>query len=257
MPRRWSSTRSASRSVSSSSGAGTAARGFGIDVHSEPCRVEVDDKCASAHAHSIRRRCFQRASDVACGLCGALAKAERAREERARAERERMQRAVVEKELAAIRLRRGDVRKTELVPHGATHVEYRMIRDRAEKYVQAAHGSTLVVTKIEKLVNNELEEKFLTAKMDLMSGAAESNTHQLWHGSGKEGVDGIPKTGFRIPEWSDTNMFGRGVYFATDSSKSANELYTKGSKCIILCKPSTQQWSPSLNRQHSTLNPTP
>jgi len=35
------------------------------------------------------------------------------------------------------------------------------------------------VTKIEKLFNADLEDKFLTAKMELMSGAAESNTQQV------------------------------------------------------------------------------
>jgi hypothetical protein len=30
-------------------------------------------------------------------------------------------------------------------------------------------------------------------------------------------------------------MFGKGVYFATDSSKSAQEMYTKGSNCLLLC----------------------
>ena len=73
------------------------------------------------------------------------------------------------------------------------------------RYVQPVHGS-LVVTKIEKLVNDELEEKFLRAKMDLKSGALYPNMQQLWHGSGVQGVDGIPRSGFRIPDWSDSNM---------------------------------------------------
>ena len=30
-------------------------------------------------------------------------------------------------------------------------------------------------------------------------------------------------------------MYGRGIYFATDSSKSAQEIYTKGSKKLLLC----------------------
>ena len=58
---------------------------------------------------------------------------------------------------------------------------------------------------------------------------------QLFHGTGVEGLEGIPKHGFRVPEWSDGNMFGRGIYFAPDSSKSAQARYTKGSKALILC----------------------
>ena len=30
-------------------------------------------------------------------------------------------------------------------------------------------------------------------------------------------------------------MFGQGAYFATDASKSAQDIYTKGSSCLILC----------------------
>lgn len=60
-------------------------------------------------------------------------------------------------------------------------------------------------------------------------------TEQLFHGTSTAGVEGITANGFRLPDWSDGNMFGRGVYFATDSSKSANELYTKGSNSLLLC----------------------
>ncbi len=31
-------------------------------------------------------------------------------------------------------------------------------------------------------------------------------------------------------------MYGQGIYFATDSSKSAQEIYTKGSHKLLLCK---------------------
>lgn len=31
-------------------------------------------------------------------------------------------------------------------------------------------------------------------------------------------------------------MYGQGIYFATDSSKSARDIYTKGSNKLLLCK---------------------
>jgi len=71
--------------------------------------------------------------------------------------------------------------------------------------------------------------------MKLKSGAAECRMMELWHGTGEGGVEGIPRTGFRLPDWSEENMFGQGAYFATDSSKSAQEIYTKGTHCLILC----------------------
>ena len=80
-----------------------------------------------------------------------------------------------------------------------------------------------------------LEVMFIEAKKALQSGAADCNQQLLFHGTGTEGVEGIPKNGFRLPAWSEDNMFGQGVYFATDSSKSAQNLYTKGSNCLLLC----------------------
>eukprot|EP01018_Ginkgo_biloba_P039082 Gb_32246 [translate_table: standard] len=53
--------------------------------------------------------------------------------------------------------------------------------------------------------------------------------------SSRRGVCGITKDGFRLPAINKNNMFGRGCYFATDSSKSAQKIYTKGSNKLLLC----------------------
>ena len=55
-----------------------------------------------------------------------------------------------------------------------------------------------------------------------------------FHGTGDEGVVGITKDGFRLPK--DPGMYGAGIYFATDSSKSAQPIYTKGSNKLLVCK---------------------
>ena len=70
--------------------------------------------------------------------------------------------------------------------------------------------------------------------MELVDPA--KDPRELFHGTSVDGVKGICENGFRLPEWSDDNMFGQGAYFATDSSKSAQELYTKGSNRIMLCE---------------------
>ena len=91
--------------------------------------------------------------------------------------------------------------------------------------------------KIEKVFNRKLEEKFRAAKASkLCSTPRDCMPMQLFHGTGTAGVQGIPETGFRLPERNDKNMFGQGVYFATDSSKSAQDMYTKGSNCLLLCE---------------------
>jgi len=44
---------------------------------------------------------------------------------------------------------------------------------------------------------------------------------------------GITENGFRLP--AKGGMYGIGIYLASDSSKSAQELYTKGSNMLLLC----------------------
>ena len=103
------------------------------------------------------------------------------------------------------------------------------------RYVQYAHNNPMVVQRIEKLEHPSLEAKFHEVRRKLESGASDCSMMQLFHGTGTAGIEGITNNGFRLPERSENNMFGRGVYFATDSSKSANPLYTKGSNALLLC----------------------
>ena len=46
-------------------------------------------------------------------------------------------------------------------------------------------------------------------------------------------MEGISKNGFRLGK---DGMYGAGIYFATDSSKSSQNIYTKGSNKLLLCK---------------------
>ncbi|MCO5567021.1 hypothetical protein L7F22_020704 [Adiantum nelumboides] len=121
-----------------------------------------------------------------------------------------------------------------LQPAGETAAEYRMVQDRTEKFIQPTHKQLPVVTRIQKVINAKLELNFLQAKRDLTDVLAP--TQMLFHGTDDAGVTGITTTGFRLPSASKNNMFGVGCYFATDSSKSAQELYTKGSNKLLLCE---------------------
>jgi hypothetical protein len=38
-----------------------------------------------------------------------------------------------------------------------------------------------------------------------------------------------------VPQGQRGGMYGQGIYFATDSSKSAQTIYTKGSNKLLLC----------------------
>lgn len=119
---------------------------------------------------------------------------------------------------------------------GEDAAEYKMVLDRTEKYAQSGHGITMQVCRIEKVTNLGLEEKWLVAKQQLKHPFRSATPQMLFHGTSKNGVKGITENGFRLPEPSDSNMFGCGIYFATDSTKSAQELYTKGSNRLLLCK---------------------
>ena len=113
--------------------------------------------------------------------------------------------------------------------------EYQTVKDQVLKFIQPMHHWFPEVTKIEKITNIELETKFEEAK----SKAFGKFTAWKFHGTSDEGVKGITENGFKMPNPNplpyQRSMYGQGIYFATDSSKSAQEIYTKGSKKLLLC----------------------
>ena len=124
----------------------------------------------------------------------------------------------------------------ELRRQGGDVAEYLAVVDRVEKYAQADHQNPIQVLKIEKVFNRQIEERFRAARASkLRCTPTDCVSMQLFHGTNKAAIEGITKHGFQLPAWKDTNMFGTGIYFATDSTKSAQSMYTKGSKCLLLC----------------------
>ena len=51
-------------------------------------------------------------------------------------------------------------------------------------------------------------------------------------------VKKIAANGFQLPPPKDSNMYGQGIYFATDTTKSAQSMYTGGQETgqLLLCK---------------------
>ena len=205
----------------------------GIDPLHMLCTEIISDKCAEGH--TIQRRCFEAVLDVTCRTCDQIEKERRKKEERERKDLEERENAELERLINLERSKPPGLQKRDLQRHGSDAVEYLTVADRAERYAQGEHGGAIIVTRIEKLLNPELESAFLEAKKGLKSGAVNCNLQRLFHGTGAEGVEGIPRTGFRLPARSEDNMFGMAVYFATDSSKSFQSMYTKGSGCLLLC----------------------
>ena len=138
---------------------------------------------------------------------------------------------------------------------GPTAAEYQMVNDLVVKFVQPMHNWFPKVTRIEKVTNNALEKKFEEAKCMAFGDHIDTK----FHGTDDNGVRAIIKDGFRMPDQnpppSKRGMYGQGIYFATDSSKSAQKIYTKGSQKLLLCQvilgksKTVQQPDYNLNKQ--------
>jgi hypothetical protein len=107
--------------------------------------------------------------------------------------------------------------------------EYMSVCDRVTKYVLPMHNWYPNVTKVEKVQNLKLEIEYEKYK----SIAFGEHEDLKFHGTDDVGVNGIVKNGFRLGK---PGMYGAGVYFATDSSKSSQQIYTKGSNKLLLCQ---------------------
>lgn len=118
--------------------------------------------------------------------------------------------------------------------------EYNRVVDRVENYCKAVHGKMLRVTGIERVDNPVLEFLFARRRVELHDPGAP--TTELFHGTSAEAIMPIVRDGFRLPEQSKHGaMFGRGIYFATDSSKS--ERYCHGHNQLLLCEVAMgKQW---------------
>ena len=117
-----------------------------------------------------------------------------------------------------------------LSPNGETSAEYMKVEDMVLKSVQKTHNWFPMIQKIEKIKNSELSAKFHEAVMKMFDS---SYIDQKFHGTDMDAVEKIIKNGFKP---SSKGMYGPGVYLATDSSKSAQEKYTKQSNMLLVCK---------------------
>ena len=110
--------------------------------------------------------------------------------------------------------------------------EYTDVQDRVLKYIKPMHNWKPTITKIQKISNPSLEMKFNAAKTRCFGKYIALKCH----GTGEDGIEKIPREGFKMPAPNGRrSMFGQGIYFATDSSKSAQEIYTKGTGKLLLC----------------------
>ena len=126
--------------------------------------------------------------------------------------------------------------RDEIRGTGPTAAEYQKVEDQVLKFIQPCHHWFPKITRIEKVTNLELEKKFEVAKSKAFGDYIDTK----FHGTSNNALKNIIKKGFRMPDANPPpnrrGMFGQGIYFATDSSKSAQKIYTQGSQKLLLCQ---------------------
>ena len=211
--------------------------GHSVDkaCHKDPISLTCKAKCPRKLkcGHLCDKLCGEECIDESCKVCKQIREEkERQRLKAEEQEREKI-RQQVKKEIEKIRkapASETSFSRRELKPDGESAAEYLDVEDRVKKYVQSSHKWFPTVTNIEKVTNSGLELKWLEAKSRMVDP---THSSLKFHGTSKEAVDAIIKTGFLMPK--KPGMYGRGIYFATDASKSAQEIYTKGSNMLLLC----------------------
>ncbi len=142
--------------------------------------------------------------------------------------------ARLEEELAKARRQGNDnvFRIEKIDPNGDEGWRFDEMKDRTERYIKETHQSQWFphVTVVEKITNFKLEKRFDEAKLNLI-GSSEGTFK--FHGTGPDGMENIPKEGFLLPD-SYSGKFGKGIYFAQDSTKSMK--YTQMTNKLLICE---------------------
>ena len=185
----------------------------------KPCQ-KTFDPCG----HFCKRKCWAKCSQE-CYECKRLEHLEQKKREKEQLKLRKVCEEEEKKKIAELlKNTKLEPIREELSKDGDTADEYLTIEDQVKKYIQPGHKWYPVVTKIEKVVNCKLEIEWRKAKIKMFDPGM--RIERKFHGTSKDAIDRIIKDGFLMPK--SPGMFGTGIYFATDSSKSAQEIYTKG-----------------------------
>ena len=206
----------------------------GHPIQKKCCQKEVDVKCNAPCPkirkcnHPCQNMCGDDCNKGDCKLCA------KEYEDKMTAFHEKAKKRVKDLEEKIAKKLVPIFSIDEISSTGQDSAEYQKVKDKVEKFVQPMHQWFPNITKIEKVTNLHLEKKFEVAK----SKAFGDHIDDKFHGTSDEGVQGITTDGFRMPDPNakKRGMYGQGIYFATDSSKSAQKIYTKGSQKLLLCQ---------------------
>ena len=204
------------------------------------CQKEEDitctEKCTKILkcSHPCEMKCGEPCSNGNCSVCKKIREAEEEKRRQAEEKRRDEIREEARQRIEEIKKQNPDerVHRQELTCDGDTAEEYFSIEDKVKKYVQPGHNWFPHVTRIEKVINLKLEIAWLEAKAEVFDP---TRCDLKFHGTTAKACDEIIQSGFKLPT-SGNQMFGPGIYFASDSSKSAQEQYTKGSNMLLVCE---------------------
>ena len=198
---------------------------------SKKCKVPCLKPLPCEHPCSLT--CGEECNAAACRTCKRIKEIELEKQKKQLAELKSKALVAINKELEELKKQpiTDECIQMELSSSGDTAAEYFNIEDMVKKYIQPDHRWFPEIKKIIKLTNIKLFATYLECKKDLFDPC---NEVDKFHGTSKEAVNAIIKDGFKLP--SKAGLYGKGVYFASDSSKSAQEIYTKGSNMLLLCK---------------------
>ncbi|XP_065583340.1 uncharacterized protein LOC136042317 isoform X2 [Artemia franciscana] len=211
----------------------------------EPCRKKV--KCGHYCPNLCGDPCIM-PSD--CLICNKIKEEKDKSEKEARKRQLETYQEIAHQKALEYRNETTRFKVSGLDPSSSVFVD---VRDKVLKYFQPAHSWHPEVTSVQEVFNANLLEAFYLCQTNLFEP---STSREKFHGTNTEACENIITNGFRLPRNDgQQRMFGFGIYFATDSSKSAQQIYTKGSNILILCdvllgkemKVSTPQYTMNYN----------
>ena len=201
-----------------------------------PCGLPCDRKMPCGHLCPRRCGVACPASNPECADCLKLADARRNQEVKAAAAKIREARAMLQQEVEAVK-KEANLKPCIVVPLPPDDHEFIAVKQQVEASVSPHHPFVLNVLEVNRVSNPTLELAQKQARLKMVDPTRPPQ--RKFHGTTADAAESIVKTGFRLPSPKPGRppMFGQGVYFASNSSKSAQTIYTKTSKhaTLLVC----------------------
>lgn len=202
--------------------------------------VKCKDNCLRILpcGHPCTLKCGDACNPAACKICKQKKKMEMEKLKKIQEEKKKEAINKINEELEFLVLQNSQESSSdqicqilEIFPEGNNHIEYLKVEDMVTKYILPEHNWVVKVKQIFIVQNANLRMAYLQCRAKL----SDPNVEELkFHGTSDDAIENIIQEGFKLP--SNPGMFGCGIYFATDSSKSGQARYTRGSNKLLLCE---------------------